>query len=220
MSASKEGFLVLADISGFTAFVTATAIEHGPPIIAALLEEVIGRVTPPLELIDVEGDAIFALGARGSLVPPAALLEVLREGFAGFRERQRELASDESCTCEACCNVGRLRLKIIGHYGPFLEQAVGGRTQVAGRDVVLAHRLLKNSVSRSADYALLTRDALESMGVDPRRAGFVPHTERYEHFGVVDCFVQDVAAAPDTAGASAPAAAPAAVAYARGNAPS
>jgi hypothetical protein len=38
MGDTRQGFLVLADISGFTAFVTATELEHGPPIIAALLE--------------------------------------------------------------------------------------------------------------------------------------------------------------------------------------
>src|SRR5205809_6357713 len=34
-SYTEDGALVLADISGFTAFVTATELEHGPPIIAA-----------------------------------------------------------------------------------------------------------------------------------------------------------------------------------------
>jgi hypothetical protein len=43
-----DGVLVLADISGFTAFVTATELEHGPPIIAELLGAVIGRPSPPL----------------------------------------------------------------------------------------------------------------------------------------------------------------------------
>ena len=33
MAETKHGFLVLADISGFTAFVTETELEHGPPII-------------------------------------------------------------------------------------------------------------------------------------------------------------------------------------------
>jgi hypothetical protein len=195
MNRAKNGFLVLADISGFTAFVTATELEHGPPIIAALLEEVIERISPPLEVVEIEGDAVFALGAEGSVVPPAILLDVLRAGLVGFRERQRELESDQSCSCKACQGVWRLRLKVIGHYGAFLEQTVGGRTQIAGREVILAHRLLKNGLARNDDYALLTRSALETMGIDAARAGLVPHTERYQHFGDVECFVHDVARA-------------------------
>ena len=83
--------------------------------------------------------------------------------------------------------------KAIGHYGTFLEHTVGGRAQTAGTDVILAHRLLKNGVPQKADYALLTAPALRYMDVDPRRPGLLPHTERYEHFGAVECFVADLA---------------------------
>jgi hypothetical protein len=191
MAETKHGFLVLADISGFTAFVTETELEHAPPIISALLDEVIRRISPPLEIQGIEGDAVFALGVHGRVVPPARLLDVLQAGFAGFRERQRELEADDSCACNACANVGKLRLKAIGHYGTFLEHTVGGHAQTAGADVILAHRLLKNGVPQKADYALLTAPALKYMDVDAARLGLVPHVERYEHFGDVECFVAD-----------------------------
>ena len=191
ISATKQGFLVLADISGFTAFVTTTEIEHGPPIIAALLEEVIRHLAPPLEIQDIEGDAVFALGAHGHVVPPASLLDALRGALLGFRTLQRAMQADESCSCHACRNIWRLRLKLIAHYGTFLHQTVGGRLQAAGRDVILAHRLLKNRVPRMADYVLLTEPALKYMDVDAESAGLIAHRERYEHFGDVDCFVGD-----------------------------
>ncbi len=188
---TKQGFLVLADISGFTALVTATELEHGPAIIADLLEAVIRRISPPLEIEGIEGDAVFALGAHGTVVPPARLLDVLRAGFDGFREQQQALidSDDDSCSCNACLHVGRLRLKAIGHYGSFLPQTVGGRSQVAGSDVILVHRLLKNQVPQKDDhYTLFTRPALQYMDVDPARLGLQPHTESYEHFGDVECF--------------------------------
>src|SRR5262245_61219814 len=59
---AEHGVLVLADISGFTAFVTAVELEHGPQIIGALLEAVMRRLAPPLEIQEIEGDAVFALG--------------------------------------------------------------------------------------------------------------------------------------------------------------
>jgi len=186
---AEDGVLVLADISGFTAFVTATELEHGPPIIAALLEEVMRRLSPPLHIQEVEGDAVFALGPDGALVPPAALLDVLEEAFAAFKSRQRELAADESCSCRACRSVSSLDLKIVAHHGRFLRQMVGDREQVAGADVILAHRLLKNGVERSRGYLLLTEAALEWAGIDPTRNGLVAHTERYDHLGDVHCFV-------------------------------
>ena len=192
MAQTKQGFLVLTDISGFTAFVTATELEHGPPIIAELLEEVIRCISPPLDIQGIEGDAVFALGPDGTVLPPASLLDLLQAGFAAFRERQRKLQAEYTCPCGACRNVSRLRLKAIGHYGSFLEHTVGGRTRTDGPDVILAHRLLKNGTALDGDYALLTRPALQYMAVDPGQLGLVPHTERYEHFGDVECFVRPV----------------------------
>ncbi len=185
----EEGVLVLADISGFTEFVTTTAIEHGPPIIAELLEEVIGEISPPLEIQEVEGDAVFALGPDAAMAPGRRLLDVLESAFAAFRNRRQELAADESCDCAACRNVGVLDLKIVVHHGRFLRQEVGGRSQAAGPDVILTHRLLKNDVARRA-YLLLTESALQWAEVDASASGMWPHTERYEHLGDVHCFVK------------------------------
>src|SRR5438552_1981185 len=96
---TEDGVLVLADISGFTAFITATELEHGPAIIAELLEQVIGRLSPTLEIQEVEGDAVFALASDPAVVPPTKLLDVLDDAFAAFRARRSELAADESCSC-------------------------------------------------------------------------------------------------------------------------
>ncbi len=193
-SYTEDGVLVLADISGFTAFVTTTELEHGPSIIADLLAEVMRQLSPPLEIQEVEGDAVFALGPDRAVVPPGSLLEVLEDAVVAFRNRRRVLQADESCSCNACRNVGTLDLKIVAHHGRFLRQTVGTRTQAAGVNVLLAHRLLKNGLAGSRAYVLLTEAALRWAGVDPARAGLTTHTERYEHFGDVRYFVRDLEA--------------------------
>jgi hypothetical protein len=199
---AEDGVLVLADISGFTEFVTATELEHGPPMIAELLGEVMRQLSPPLEIQEVEGDAVFALGPDRAVVPPVILLDLLEEAFAAFRARQRQLQADESCACNACRNVGNLNLKIVAHHGRFLRQMVGDRPQAAGASVVLAHRLLKNRLTSTRAYILLTQAALDWVGVDPSSAGLSSHTERYDHFGDVCCFVMDLG---DTAPRESPA---------------
>lgn len=186
---AEDGVLVLADISGFTEFVTATELEHGPAVIAELLGEVMRQLAPPLEIQEVEGDAVFAVGADRTVGRPTHLLAVLQDAFAAFKSRQRELEADDSCDCAACRSVGRLDLKIVAHHGRFLRQAVGDRSQAAGASVVLAHRLLKNRLPGRA-YILLTEAALRWAGLNPGREGLRPHTERYEHFGDVRCFVK------------------------------
>lgn len=186
---AERGFLVLADISGFTAFVTATELEHGPPIIADLLEVVIGRLAPPLEVQEVEGDAVFAYALDHAIGPAATLLDAVDDAFVAFKARRDDLAADDSCACTACRSVGNLDLKVITHHGAFLRQTVAGRPQLGGADVILAHRLLKNRLGRTAGYLLLTEAALGRLDIAPATLGLVARTERYEHLGEVRCFV-------------------------------
>ena len=74
---TDHGYLILADVSGFTAFVTTTELEHGSEIIAALLDEVVGHLSPPLEIQEIEGDAVFALAGESFALPHTRLLAVL-----------------------------------------------------------------------------------------------------------------------------------------------
>ena len=187
---TENGVLVLADISGFTAFVTTMALEHGPAIIAELLEAVMGRISPPLDIQEVEGDAVFAVGPDRAVVPHEKLFALLDEAFVAFKDKQREMVADMSCSCDACTSVAKLDRKIVVHYGRFLRQIVGGRGQLAGTDVILAHQLLKNGVGKRA-YVLLTEAALRWIGIDAAPTSLAVHVERYEHLGDVRCFVKD-----------------------------
>jgi hypothetical protein len=51
-----------------------------------------------------------------------------------------------------------------------VKQQMGGREELAGRDVILVHRLLKNAVGEKFGghaYALYSDAAARSLGVDP-----------------------------------------------------
>jgi uncharacterized protein DUF2652 len=196
---TDRGFLVLADVSGFTAFVTSTELEHGSEIIATLLDEVIARLSPPLEIQEIEGDAVFALAGEDVQATRPELFEVLEGAFAAFKGRQQAMQIDESCRCGACQQIGSLDLKMVVHHGPFLRHTVAGRSRVTGTAVILAHRLLKNGVGRKGGYALVTEPVLRSLGIDGERAGLQAHTEQYEHLGDVRCYVRDLAPALSTA---------------------
>jgi class 3 adenylate cyclase len=189
---TDHGFLILADVSGFTAFVTTTELEHGSEIIAALLDEVVGHLSPPLEIQEIEGDAVFALGGEASPLSKSRLLEVLEDAFAAFKTRQRTMQDAETCYCGACQQIGTLDLKMVVHHGPFLRHMIGGRSRVTGTAVILVHRLLKNGLERKGGYALLTEPVLRSLGIDVAESGLPAHTEHYEHLGDIRCFVRDL----------------------------
>jgi hypothetical protein len=183
---TDQGFLVLADISGFTAFVTSTELEHGAEVTGALLDTVIHRLAPPLEVQELEGDAVFAVGPD-RLVPDGGLLpDLLLDSFSAFKERQRELAGDGDCRCRACSGVSDLSLKLVAHHGAFVRQEIGGRGRLAGPDVILVHQLLKNPLHADG-YLLLTEPALRRVG---DLAGDVQrHRLSYPHLGDVSCVV-------------------------------
>jgi hypothetical protein len=60
MAASPEaGFLVIADLTGYTAYLSQSEIEHAPAIAGDLLETIVDRLEPPFRLAKFEGDAAF-----------------------------------------------------------------------------------------------------------------------------------------------------------------
>ncbi len=185
----QSGFLVLADISGFTAFVTETELEHGAQVTGVLLGGVMEALAPPLEIQELEGDAVFALGPDDGEETERSIVRAFSRAFEAFSEQQREMALDTSCDCRACRGVLGLSLKLIVHHGSYMRQVVRGRSRVAGPDIILAHRFLKNDVEPRT-YVLFTDTAVERLGIDPVAAGMERYTGKYAHFfDDRDCFV-------------------------------
>ena len=82
-----------------------------------LLETVMRRLSPPLEIQELEGDAVFSLGPDRILSDGSALPDLMESTFAAFMEARSRLAGDASCTCGACRETARLGLKLIAHHG-------------------------------------------------------------------------------------------------------
>jgi hypothetical protein len=166
----KPVILVLADISGYTRFIKfhRVSLIHAELIITELLEAVISSSDVPLILHELEGDAVtfYALDQGGKDCATRVFGQVERF-FEAFRRREAELVSECGvCNCEACTQVGRLKIKVVLHRGEAAFSTVRRFTKVAGEDVILAHRLLKNSVP-SDEYILMTEpfaDACEALG--------------------------------------------------------
>ena len=57
---TQTGYLVLADISGFTSFVAQTEIDHAHLALSFLLETIMEKLSSLLTIFQLEGDAVFA----------------------------------------------------------------------------------------------------------------------------------------------------------------
>jgi uncharacterized protein YndB with AHSA1/START domain len=192
----KTGFFVVADISGYTSFLSGTELEHAQAIVEELTKLILTHINPPLKIIKLEGDAVFYY-APGEMLPESErLLDHIEACYFDFVNHVRHMQHITNCTCRACASMNTLDLKFFAHHGEYMIQKVPGTADdIAGRDVILLHRLLKNTVTEKMGfrgYALLTNALLELIA---KPKSFVPHTETYEYLGEVQCGVYDLRAA-------------------------
>jgi len=60
----QHGFLLLADVSGYTSFMAETELEHSQQVIGDVLNLTLRELTPTLELAEVERDAVFVCASE------------------------------------------------------------------------------------------------------------------------------------------------------------
>jgi hypothetical protein len=189
----QKGYLVLADLSGFTRFVASTELEHAQGILANLMRLLRSRLTPTLSLAEVEGDALFLYASGESLGRGETLLELIESTYTAFRDKQETMKRNATCPCQACQVMPTLDLKFVTHCGEYVLQDLTGAVKPFGSSVNLAHRLLKNRISESTGwkaYALFTEEALQQMGVRPD--GMFSERVSYEHLGELSIGAMDL----------------------------
>jgi uncharacterized protein YndB with AHSA1/START domain len=189
---TQTGYLILADISGYSSFVARSELEHAHDILSELLELVLNNVTTIFTLSKLEGDAIFAYAPEEKLKRGETLLELIESTYAAFKDHQEVIRRRTTCQCNACRNIPSLDLKFIVHHGDYVIQNIGGHHEMVGTDVNLIHRLLKNHIADATGwrgYALFTDHALLQMGLKPD--GLQEMSETYD-IGEVGIFVTNL----------------------------
>jgi hypothetical protein len=194
---ASEQYFLLADISGYTAFLAAVEqthgldFSHGIPagyeILGALLDVVVQGIQPTFSVAKLEGDAVFGVAAvaelddaSGSLVP---MLHAVIERFREVKLKQAAFASDH--VCNACPVASRLWLKMLLHRGIGVQVVGGSHSELHGPAVTLVHRLLKNDVAARIGprpYLFVTEAAADPLGL---RATGLAHSETYPDAGAV-----------------------------------
>ena len=189
---TQHGYLILADISGFSSFVARSELEHAHDILSELLELILKHITTIFTLSKLEGDAIFAYASEEKLKRGETLFELIESTYAAFKDQQEAIRRRTTCQCNACRNIPSLDLKFMLHLGDYIFQNIGGHREMVGNDVNLVHRLLKNHVAEVSGwrgYALFTDQALSHVGLKPD--GLQEMSEMYD-IGEVKIFVTNL----------------------------
>jgi hypothetical protein len=99
------------------------------------------------------------------------------------------------CSCSGCKQAGQLRLKCVAHVGEVAEQTIKERTKLVGVDVILVHRMLKNSVPID-EYVLLSEELYETSDASIR-GGAIAIEQELEGIGRVQAFFLDLESAAE-----------------------
>ena len=156
----RQTLLLIADIAGYTRFMKFhyASLVHAQHIIGQLLETVIDAAGPSLRLAKLEGDAAFfylPASADGAF-DPALVAGQAAEIYRAFHARANDLRVNTLCPCDGCQQTGNLKIKLVGHLGQVAVQKVKQLTELAGVDVIVVHRMLKNDVP-VPEYLLMTK---------------------------------------------------------------
>ncbi|MEK7255305.1 MAG: DUF2652 domain-containing protein, partial [Bacteroidota bacterium] len=189
---AQPALLFIPDISGFTSFVTNTEISHSKHIIEELLEVMMDANDIGMEVSEIEGDAI--LYYRFGQAPTAAeLLAQIQKMFTRFHAHLKKYETHRICNCGACKTANSLTLKFVAHYGDIAMNQVKQYKKLFGRDVIVAHRLLKNDIEHH-EYALVTHPLVSAcpQWVDVETVAWAPvqHSEQeYDSGKVTFCYL-------------------------------
>ena len=195
LSVDRTGYLLIADITGYTTYLSRSELDHADQTLSSLLELLISETPPPLTVSQLEGDAVMSYALETKMPSGQTFVESIEAVYVEFRRALELMVLNTSCDCNACANISNLDLKFLFHHGAFLLQPVLDREQLVGSDVNLIHRLLKNSVTEVTGvdaYLLLTDPARAALGIDENSDWFRGHIERVDDFGEVRTWVRDM----------------------------
>ncbi len=151
-----KALLFLPDITGFTKFVSETEIEHSQHIIAELLEILIDANLLDLQLAEIEGDALFFY-REGPLPTQEEIQRQVEHMFLAFHKHLQLYEHQRICDCGACHGAVNLKLKFFAHAGNIQFIELKGFKKPHGKEVIVAHRLMKNQVPHP-EYLLLSQN--------------------------------------------------------------
>jgi uncharacterized protein DUF2652/polyketide cyclase/dehydrase/lipid transport protein len=191
----ERGCLIIADIGGYTKYLTGVELEHSTDIIADLINTVVDQMSGVFTLSKLEGDAVFSYAPDAQAAEGASVVTAIESCYFAFRKRQGQIDRATSCTCDACSRIPSLDLKFVVHHGKYAIREMAGSNELVGSDVIVVHRLLKNDIKATTGlngYAFFSGDCLEHYGLDSSALTLAPHTETYDDVGEIPGWVLDL----------------------------
>lgn len=185
MSESNSTILI-PDISGFTEFMTTTELTHASHALNYLIDAILNAVGDEYDVAEIEGDAVLLI-KKGPPPSKKEIRDICLKIFNAFHYQRKWMQQHTICPCGACQAIINLTLKFVVHHGPLAEIKVGRFVKPSGTEMIVAHRLLKNSINNN-EYLLLTEKLLRQVpdDSDESEIEWVRSSEEYPAIGKVE----------------------------------
>jgi hypothetical protein len=200
----EEVLFFIPDLGGFTKFVAETEIQHSQHIIKELLEILVDANTLGMKVSEFEGDAVlfYRSGAPPSL---EQLVQQARKMYLNFHTKLKEFEYARVCQCGACTGASGIALKMVAHFGATGTMQVKNHLKFIGTDIIIAHRLLKNSVT-VPEYLLVTGSTLSRLkDADAQLVSFDNGADAYDNLGTIEYYFKSLDSYKDEVKATPPA---------------
>ncbi len=185
----NQALIFIPDISGYTQFITQCNLEHSKKIVFNLIDSIIASNQMGLKLSEIEGDAVlFYLDEE--IPEREQIIQQAQKTFVDFHSSLRAMTENVfcDCPCDACTTASGLTLKFIVHFGECKVVSYNGFTKLIGRDVILAHRMLKAAVPQR-EYILFSEQYLDLAGskepVGEEWVSYHSHKDQFKDFGEI-----------------------------------
>ncbi len=184
--AEMNATILIPDISGFTEFMTTTELSHASHAINILMDAILKAVGEAYEVSEIEGDAVLLI-KKGPAPSKQEILDICLKIFNAFHFQRKWMEQYTICPCGACKALIKLTLKFVVHHGPLVEIKVGNFIKQSGTEMIVAHRLLKNSIDNH-EYLLMSEKLLQQAPDLPGTAEmeWISSSDEYDSIGKVD----------------------------------
>lgn len=183
---SAPAIIFIPDMNGFTSYISKTDIKVTKKVIPALLEEIINANELSLSMVEIQGDAVLFYRI-GEPPEPRELVAQSKHIFLSFSRKLQELSQEFS---DAPISLPEsLGIKIVAHYGKIGLAKIKGFIKLIGQDVIIAHRLLKNS-TQADEYLLMTEQYASKFSQEELDRVFAfgelkQGQDEYQHIGTI-----------------------------------
>jgi hypothetical protein len=161
------GYFFLADISGFSSYLTKVDLEHAGGILQKLLEGIARKIEPVFHAQDFDVDSVFAFVPESGIRHFDHVYKLIEDAYVEFKENHTEISNHITCNCAACRDVTALDLKFMIHYGEYILSSVQDKFILYGQDpTFVRNRGWKETISASVGWrghVLFTESRLASL---------------------------------------------------------